>query len=819
EAEVEPFLDSETNLAAVNGAKSCVIAGPFEAADSVEQKMADAGIEAKRLHTSHAFHSSMMDPIVDEFEGLVRDAELSAPKIPILSTVTNQWLTDDEARDPKYWAGHLRQPVRFYQSVSQLWERSDHLLLEVGPGRTLATLAGQNPDRKNAQPSLASLPHPNKPTCSQTFMRTTLGQLWCYGLALDWDLVEARSEKMPRLPLPTYAFQRKRFWIEPEISTPASPFGQMPMLPLPNPVLSQPQTAICHSTMDTSDTTSNGIEEALKDALSDLSGIEPSEMDGQASFLELGFDSLLLTQVGKELQDTFGVKVTLRQLMDEFACIDDLKAHLESNCDSSKFVSSGSAETGVPSPQAAMPQMGAMPQMPAMPQMGQAPMMQQMAVMQYDANGQPVMVPMMMYPMPMQMPQAPPIQQGVPSMPVTQPPAQAVAGPEMQPEADEPAKPEPVSGPATVIDRVKDEEGLSDGQQRHLDRLIDRYTSKTPTSKQLTQRYRASHADPRTASGFNRIWKEMVYQIVTNRSKGSRLLDVDGNEYIDILNGFGPGFLGHSADFLVEAVEKQLHQGYEVGPQSLLAMEAAELFCEVTGNERTSFVCTGSEAVAAAMRLARTVTKRDKVVIFARDYHGNFDEVLVRGVNGRGKLKTLPSAPGIPKASTENVVVLPYGTDESLEIIRGMADQLAAVVVEPVQSRRPEFRPAEFIREVREITRKKGALFVFDEVVTGFRFGPRGAQEFYGVDADLCTYGKVIGGGMPLGVVSGKAEFMDTFDGGMWQYGDDSFPEQPVTFFAGTFVRHPLAMASVKAMLEFFKKQPEHFWDTVNAKG
>ncbi|MEM6916851.1 MAG: aminotransferase class III-fold pyridoxal phosphate-dependent enzyme, partial [Verrucomicrobiota bacterium] len=164
-------------------------------------------------------------------------------------------------------------------------------------------------------------------------------------------------------------------------------------------------------------------------------------------------------------------------------------------------------------------------------------------------------------------------------------------------------------------------------------------------------------------------------------------------------------------------------------------------------------------------------------------------------------------------------IVLPYGTDESISVIRSMADELAAVIVEPVQSRRPEFRPRDFIREVREITRQSGTLFVFDEVVTGFRFGPGGAQDYYGVDADLATYGKVVGGGMPVGVVSGKAEFMDTFDGGGWNYGDESFPEKPVTFFAGTFVRHPLAMASLKAMLSFFREQPLHFWQALNAKG
>ena len=353
----------------------------------------------------------------------------------------------------------------------------------------------------------------------------------------------------------------------------------------------------------------------------------------------------------------------------------------------------------------------------------------------------------------------------------------------------------------------------------HIDRLVKRFNARTPKSKELTAKYRSFHADPRTASGFNRMWKELVYQIVNVRSKGSRLIDIDGNEYVDILNGFGPGFLGHSPDMVVDAVQAQMDQGFEVGPQSLAAMEASELFCDVTGNERVSFVCTGSEAVYAAMRLARTVTGRDKIVMFARDYHGNFDEVLVRGVQGKDGPRTMPLAPGVPRDAVKNAIVLPYGSAEALEYIRAHAHELAAVMVEPVQSRRPEFQPVEFIREVRRITRESETVFIFDEVITGFRFGPRGAQDFYGVDADLVTYGKIPGGGMPIGAVAGKSKYMDTFDGGVWNYGDDSFPSAPVTFFAGTFVRHPLAMAAMKAMLQFFKDQSDFFWKDINAKG
>ena len=310
----------------------------------------------------------------------------------------------------------------------------------------------------------------------------------------------------------------------------------------------------------------------------------------------------------------------------------------------------------------------------------------------------------------------------------------------------------------------------------------------------------------------------MVYPIVVNRSSGARLWDVDGNEYIDLLNGFGPNFLGHSPSVVVEAMKAQLDCGIEVGPQTPLAGEVAELISEMTGMDRVSFVNTGSEAVQAALRLARTVTGRDRVVVFAKDYHGNFDEVLVRGSVVDGQARSMPIAPGIPQRAVSDMVVLEYGSQEALDYISRHGDTLAAVLIEPIQSRRPEFQPRAFIHEVRRLTERSGTVMIMDEVITGFRLGPGGAQAYYGVRADLATYGKVVGGGMPIGVVAGRADLMDTFDGGQWHYGDDSFPEKGVTFFAGTFVRHPLAMAAARASLKFLKAQPRELWDTVNRR-
>ncbi|HEX8106152.1 MAG TPA: aminotransferase class III-fold pyridoxal phosphate-dependent enzyme, partial [Kofleriaceae bacterium] len=339
---------------------------------------------------------------------------------------------------------------------------------------------------------------------------------------------------------------------------------------------------------------------------------------------------------------------------------------------------------------------------------------------------------------------------------------------------------------------------LTPQQRARLDALIARYNARTRKSKEYTAKHRGHMADPRVVNGFRPLTKELTYQIVIERSRGSRLWDIDGNEYVDVLSGFGMSLFGWQADFIRAAIHEQIERGYEIGPQHVLSGEVAELFCEVTGADRAAFCNTGSEAVMGTMRIARTVTGRSLIAIFTGAYHGIFDEVIVRGTR---KLKSIPAAPGIMPSASQNVLVLDYGTPESLEILRQRAGELAAIVVEPVQSRRPDFQPVEFLRELRALTEASGTLLIFDEVVCGFRAHPRGAQGLFGIQADLASYGKVVGGGFPIGVIAGKRAFMDALDGGHWEYGDDSVPTVGVTYFAGTFVRHPLALAAARAAL------------------
>lgn len=349
--------------------------------------------------------------------------------------------------------------------------------------------------------------------------------------------------------------------------------------------------------------------------------------------------------------------------------------------------------------------------------------------------------------------------------------------------------------------------GLTDRQQHSLDGFMQRFIAKTGRSRTHAQKHRPHFADPRGVAGYRRVWKSIVYQISVERSAESKLWDIDGNEYIDIAMGFGLNLFGQSPEFVTAALHQQLDRGVEVGPQSPLAGEVAELLCAFSRKDRVTFCNTGSEAVMAAMRLARTVTGKSKIVFFNKDYHGNFEEVLLRSNVVGDRRRTQPAAPGVPQSFADNAIVLDYGTPEALQAIREHAGEIAGVLVEPVQSADPQNQPREFLQTLRQLTREHDIALIMDEVISGFRAAQGGAQEWFGVWGDMATYGKVLGGGLPIGALAGSARFMDALDGGAWKYEDDSEPTADMTFFAGTFVRHPLAMTAAHQILMKVKEE------------
>ncbi|MBB4635036.1 non-ribosomal peptide synthetase/type I polyketide synthase [Longimicrobium terrae] len=363
-----------------------------------------------------------------------------------------------------------------------------------------------------------------------------------------------------------------------------------------------------------------------------------------------------------------------------------------------------------------------------------------------------------------------------------------------------------------------DPAGLNPVQREYLDGFIDRYVARTGASKAHQARFHRALADSRVTARFRRALKEILYPIVGTGGRGSRLRDLDGNEYVDIAMGFGCNLFGHAPDFVTRAVHEQAERGYALGPQSEDAGYAAELVCRLGGVDRAVFCNSGTEAVLGAVRAARTYTGRTKVAMFAGSYHGWSDLVLGRLFTAGGRREVRPSAPGVPPLPLGDVLMLDFDDPASLELLAEQLDQIALVMVEPVQSRRPDLQPFAFLRQLRRMTQDAGVLLLFDELITGFRMGTGGAQSFFGVKADLVTYGKVVAGGLPMGVVGGTEEVMSVFDGGMWNYGDDSYPTGQRTLFAGAYFKHPVSMAVARAILTEVERRGQPMYDELNAR-
>jgi acyl transferase domain-containing protein/thioesterase domain-containing protein len=218
EAEVTRWLNDDLSLAAVNSQEQCVISGPAEAIAALQDRLKTEGVASHRLETSHAFHSKAIDPIIDAFAEIVRTKQLHPPQIPLVSNVTGTWLKDEEATDPHYWARHLRHTVRFADGLTALRAEPGTFLIEIGPGETLSALSWQYGGKEARQRIFPSLPRAGEKTGDLVSMLTALGNLWLNGVTVDWEAFH-EHEKLHRVPLPTYPFQRKKFWMGPKIGT------------------------------------------------------------------------------------------------------------------------------------------------------------------------------------------------------------------------------------------------------------------------------------------------------------------------------------------------------------------------------------------------------------------------------------------------------------------------------------------------------------------------------------------------------------------------------------------------------------------------
>jgi glutamate-1-semialdehyde 2,1-aminomutase len=294
-----------------------------------------------------------------------------------------------------------------------------------------------------------------------------------------------------------------------------------------------------------------------------------------------------------------------------------------------------------------------------------------------------------------------------------------------------------------------------------------------------------------------------------SRGEGPYLIDLDGNRYLDFIQSWGPMILGHAHPAVVEATVTALKNGTSFGAPTELESELAELVCAaVPSVERVRFVSSGTEAVMTCVRLCRGFTGRNVIVKFAGCYHGHVDSLLVSAGSSALTLG-VPTSPGVPSGCTQDTVVLRFNDRQQLaDLFNARGSEIAGVMLEPVVGNMGLVVPTpEFRAELRRLTRHHGALLVYDEVMTGFRLGYAGAQGLYGDSPDLSAFGKVIGGGYPVGAFGGRADVMERI-----------MPAGPV-FQAGTLSGNPVAMAAGIATLKELKAtNPYPRLDTLGAK-
>ncbi len=750
----------DVEIAAFNAPSLQIISGLKEAVTTVCEQLQSQGINCQFLQVSHAFHSKLMEPILSEFEHVAAQITYQKPTIPLYSNLNGQLLQNIDA---KHWSRHLREPVHYQQTIENLIKNGYQLFLECGSHAVLSGLGKQCSVGENTL-WIASL---QKGRSDKFQIKQALLEFYNAGVNLDWKAIYQHPAK-PSITLPNYPFQRKSYWIEDAPATTSQPLISL---------------------VSTEKTMSNRTAElvtAVKQLVTEITSIAIEDIDENQSFLTMGLDSLLIVQLQQALERRHGVSISINdfyQSVDSVAKIVDYLAQFLPETEEIKQpVSQPQTMVSVTTNNTS----NTCADMNSVERIINRQMQEMNALFNAQLQllqGQGVQV-----------------QQSCVSTPAVSNITTTKTNQNVAPKAA-------IAGLYKEIQTQKNT-NWTEEKQAYIEKLAARFNQKTAKSKHYAAKHKKVLAHNRNVA-FRPEWKELVYQIAFQHAKGSKTWDIDGNEYVDITMGFGVNLFGHNPDFVKQALMEELQQdGLAIGPISRLTGEVAELMTELTGAERVAFFNTGSEAVMVALRIARGVTGRDKIVVFSGSYHGSFDGVLATGwCDTEGQASSFPLAPGTLQNFVNDVIVLKYGDADSLKIIERLGGSIAAVLVEPVQSRNPALQPREFLQDLRKLTTQNGTVLIFDEMITGFRFHQGGAQAWYGVKADLATYGKILGGGMAIGAVAGAAKFMNAIDGGYWQYGDDSLPTQKIVFVAGTFNMHPLAMAAAKAVLTEIKTQ------------
>lgn len=737
----------QLDLAAENGPRLCVVAGEKENVNQLKNELDQKNIKNKKLKVEQAFHSRLMDPVIEEFKNSINEIKYKDGNFKIISANTGDELKVNQLNE-NFWSKHLREATLFYQGMRKIEDESCHLLLEIGVNPALLPMYKMFQEKDSIL--LSSL---DRKKTDDLAIETTLGRMFVNNYNLKNHPFTSKKPKQ-------------------NINLPLTPFVHKKV------------------TTVTKDVSMKKSKDELKSELKDIMvkelGIERHLIEDEGSLMNLGADSLTLLNILEMINDVYEVNIPVSSIFSELDSLNKIVSYIDENTVASTTESTISTPTS-----SVFEDLDLSFKAGSSSNMNVNDVIQkQLEIIQMQLKvlgGQPA--------------------------PVSGQKTSPIVKAEKVDEEDSKSGKGVLGNFNTKLLTIT--EDLEEEKKEYLENLISSFTSKTAKSKQHNQKYRTTLADNRVSAGFRPQLKEAVYPIIFKKAKGARFEDIDGNSYVDFTMGFGVNLFGHSPDFIEKKITEQLKMGMAVGPQSDLAGPVSEKFCKLTGMDRVAFVNSGTEAVMTAIRLARAKTKRNRIVIFEGSYHGHSDVILARK---NRKNETLPVASGIPTGLINDIVVFDYGSCEALVYLMEHGHEIAAVLVEGVQSRFPELQLKEFLLEVREHTRNSGTAFIVDEVINGFRSKVGGVQEDFGFKADIAAYGKIIGGGLPIGALAGKKEYLDFIDGGFYQFGDQSFPQNEITFFAGTFCKHPLAMAACYEVLKKMESEGTKLLSDINTK-
>lgn len=724
-----PFLPNDITIAADNAPNLCVVAGPTLLIELFAKNLRDRDIPSKVLITSHAFHSAMMDSALEEFKVALLKVQLSNPKIPIMSTVTGEWMKDAEATSVEYWADHMRLPVLFKKAVHNLLnEFPEAVFIEVGPGNGLSTLILQHKEAEEFVfvQSLSRTSKESEEIYFQHQLQSLLGQ----GLKLNWDEIYAK-EFQKKILLPAYAFDKKPCWIDVKVAT-----GQLAHSETLEKFVEETEILESFEVNDT-DSLKNIFEKKVAQIIKDACGVTLPAEDFDLSYFEIGLDSLSLTQLAFSVKKEFKIVISFLQLNRELdsprALVNYLIAQYKEG-DLPKYFLRNS----------------------------------------YEING------------------------------VTQ----QVREDNLIKKSTESILDSALHKTPYVSESENHVPLLSVKAENFLKDLIHSYHIKTAAGKELSQEKLSFSADSELVGDLSKAISELNRPIVSSYSKGVHFKDLDGNDYLDWFSGLGSSLFGHQPEFIEKAIADYIQKRVENNSQYNWEEILTKKISHLTQNEKVKLFDSGSEAILGAVSIARTVSQKKLVVSFI-DKHL---EEVGNSIKSTNIHSTFSGRDGFQNSS--EFLVLDYGSNESLEIIADRFDEIAAVLLTPIQEHRLDFIPIEYLKELRSITKKLNICLIIDESSTGFRSNIGGFQAIHSVYADLSIYGEVLGGGFSIGAVGGKTDWMDGVSKRQ-PVGENSIRVAGKPLYMGYSGRNLLPLAAANAVVDFLSKKGEIFQETL----